>query len=152
MTRPTLVSSQIFFSRRVNKCYLALTQNSKTSDVALENAGEIAMPVGGRPAVSKYEVVRRYGSQRTLLRMETMTGRKHQVRIHCAQGLGRPIMLDPLYSNEPEVSSKNGTGNKGKDAGDRFFLHASSLNIPQFEVEAEATIPDWWEDTIRQLK
>jgi len=142
-----------FFTREVKKSYLALTSPSENYDETLQDTGEITLEVGGRPAVSKYEIVKRYGSSGTLIQLETFTGRKHQVRVHCAQGLGQPIMLDPLYTDALKRPCKNSTGkDNNKDGGDKFFLHASTLNIPSFGVKSEAPLPLWWEETINSLK
>ena len=38
----------------------------------------------------------------TRLRLIPETGRTHQLRVHCAQGLGVPILGDALYGKAPE--------------------------------------------------
>lgn len=50
----------------------------------------------------------------SLLRLHPLTGRTHQLRVHCAhkEGLGCPILGDPLYGNTP---------------ANRLFLHAESI-------------------------
>ena len=47
--------------------------------------------------------------------LHPLTGRTHQLRVHCAhsRGLGRPILGDPLYGH----------------GGDRLYLHAQSLSF-----------------------
>ena len=141
----------------------------------MSGSGTVNLPVGGRPALSTYEVSERYGNEAALLRVSTTTGRKHQVREHCAVGLGRPIFLDPKFytrgENDGVVVSR-----KGKKMGEdlpsedgsaaipesvrtaakewdenRFFLHASSLSIPEFGVKVEAPLPRWWEEAIEGL-
>ena len=82
--------------------------------LTMGSKGVIDVPVDGRPARSNYQVIGMYYGQKQqtqqqlqqpfdpeaiLLQVETLTGRKHQVRVHCATGLERPIFLDPLYSD-----------------------------------------------------
>lgn len=50
---------------------------------------------GGRPAVTRYKVVRR-GHGYTLAEFQLETGRKNQIRIHC-KDLGHPIAGDRKY-------------------------------------------------------
>ncbi|KAL7489690.1 hypothetical protein ACHAW6_015378 [Cyclotella cf. meneghiniana] len=175
----------LFFLRRVKKTYLALIPGRSLDDdrtVAFE--GVIDSPVDGRPAISKYRVVRTYGDpsraeQDTeptaiLLEVETLTGRKHQVRVHCANGLRRPIFLDPLYSvngKDPSANVKEGKNSrkeKSKNKGvsdlsngdetipcaihrvtgvkEQFFLHAQTLSISEMGLHVESPLPLWWDD------
>ena len=52
----------------------------------------------GKPAVTRYRVLERTGS-RTRISLEPLTGRTHQLRVHCShpQGLNCPIVGDRLY-------------------------------------------------------
>ncbi|PKN44283.1 MAG: hypothetical protein CVU59_12025, partial [Deltaproteobacteria bacterium HGW-Deltaproteobacteria-17] len=71
-----------------------------------------------------------FETDRTRVRLEPVTGRTHQLRLHCATerergGLGRAIVGDALY----------GSGYRGPDspgrpaAGPRLMLHACELEI-----------------------
>jgi tRNA pseudouridine32 synthase / 23S rRNA pseudouridine746 synthase len=65
---------------------------------------------------------------RALVAFYPETGRTHQIRVHAAEGLGLPIMGDPVY----------GTG------GPAVMLHAAGLTIPRDgkpDVHAEAPLP-----------
>lgn len=178
-----------FFLRRVTKKYLAIVRSPSSP---LQQEGVIDALVGGKPATSKYRVVSTYhgdgpSSQGvTLLEVETLTGRKHQVRVHCAEsnGLGLPIIFDPLYSSfqppapvsrrkakkDPQrnkrgkadnteetdqsslpkaISDLEGTMVPGQE---RFFLHAQTLIIPEFDVDVQAPLPEWWTATLDQLE
>ncbi len=101
--------SKHFRERWVKKFYLALV-----SGVVAQDSGEIDAPIGsdatkwphwcvlpldqgGRAAQTRYRVKQRFG-QHTLLELEPLTGRTHQLRIHC-QLLGHPIVGDPHYHN-----------------------------------------------------
>ncbi|HWQ99820.1 MAG TPA: pseudouridine synthase, partial [Candidatus Methylomirabilis sp.] len=50
---------------------------------------------GGQAAWTHYEVVRRFRGA-TLLKLEILTGRTHQIRAHL-HAFGHPVIGDPLY-------------------------------------------------------
>ncbi|MFC7333226.1 RluA family pseudouridine synthase [Rhodocista pekingensis] len=51
---------------------------------------------GGKPAVTRYRVVRSFGLLASLVECKLLTGRTHQIRVHMAH-LGHPLVGDPLY-------------------------------------------------------
>lgn len=135
-----------FFLRRSGKRYLAIV--SPAPEPSVPEQGEIDLPVDKRPARSNYQLVERYGEDAALMEVEIMTGRKHQVRVHCAQGLDCPVLMDDLYSeNKSKVNVANLPESK-----QQFFLHASKLSILEYAIETEAPIPIWWKGTIDALK
>lgn len=97
--------SKHFRERWVRKTYLALV-----SGVVSNEEGEVDAPIGsnpntwprwqvmadGRAAKTTYRVQRRYPAH-TLLELEPLTGRTHQLRIHCAL-IGHPIVGDTVYA------------------------------------------------------
>jgi len=127
----------------------------------MNDTGTIDLPVHGRPARSHYQVLERYGGA-ALVRVETRTGRKHQVRVHCAEGLGWPIVKDTLYgggtnkisssSSKSEKKKKKTEAAKNKD--DRFHLHAASLQMPSLNNNTiiEAPLPSWWMPLMEQYR
>ena len=52
----------------------------------------------GKPSVTEYSVLERM-EQTTLLALKPITGRTHQLRLHCAH-MGYPILGDPQYGSE----------------------------------------------------
>ena len=52
----------------------------------------------GKPCITEYEVLERQEGY-TKLQLRPITGRTHQLRVHCAY-LGHPILGDPQYGNE----------------------------------------------------
>lgn len=65
----------------------------------------------GKEAITRYEF-----TDENRVRLFPLTGRTHQLRIHCAhpEGLNRPILGDPLYGNTP---------------AERMYLHATRLSF-----------------------
>ncbi len=81
----------------------------------------------GKPARTRWEVLRE-AKGRALVAFYPETGRTHQIRVHAAEGIGLPILGDPVY----------GAG------GPAVMLHASALTVPRDgkpEVHAEAPLP-----------
>merc|ERR1712066_1057216 len=69
-----------------------------------DGEGVLDQPISGRSARSFWKALRssrildaRCCSSVTELELKPHTGRKHQLRIHCARGLGCPIVGDNLY-------------------------------------------------------
>ncbi|KAL9187005.1 hypothetical protein ACHAXT_010725 [Thalassiosira profunda] len=139
-----------FFLRRVKKKYLALvagrdgrTDASEDNEpllLSVGSTGEIDVPVDGRPARSTYRVVEEYGERSAipealLLEVETLTGRKHQVRVHCSAALGRPIFLDPLYSTCGVPEKRSAAADKGRKKRTKARANAD-------EWEGANTLPE----------
>ncbi len=70
---------------------------------------------GGRVARTLYATERVIGG-RSLLRLTLVTGRTHQIRVHCA-AVGHPVVGDPLY------------GRAQPPQPPRIFLHAAHLAL-----------------------
>lgn len=70
--------------------------------------------VHGKSAITFYHVLSVYQGK-TLLALSPMTGRTHQLRMHCAhqEGLNCPILGDELYGH----------------LADRLYLHAASITF-----------------------
>jgi 23S rRNA pseudouridine1911/1915/1917 synthase len=116
--------------RRVVKHYLGLATGTppwgrRQIDVPIgpvphDRLGSIhAATNAGKPARSVARVVERRGGA-TLLEVEILTGRPHQVRIHLAAA-GHPLVGDPLYGDGglPVTSALPGEGG--------YLLHAVRL-------------------------
>lgn len=122
---------RLFKLRQIEKRYSALVYGEVKSDT-----GEINFPIGrskdseglfaatpvasglGKPAKTVFWVKTRYKNF-TLLEVEIMTGRTHQIRVHM-KALGHPIVGDELYKVR---------GLRKKLPASRIFLHAASLNF-----------------------
>lgn len=69
----------------------------------------------GKAAVTDWRVMRREGDT-TRMRLNPMTGRSHQLRVHMLE-LGHPILGDPFYADGPARDFP------------RMMLHAEELKI-----------------------
>ncbi len=139
-------------ARRVKKTYLALVLGEVAATV-----GRIEAPIGrdpkhrtrmgvvadGRPSTTGYRVRERFAGW-TLLELDLVTGRTHQIRVHL-EAIGHPIAGDPVYGTG---TSRRGPDVRGRDvrAGlDRLFLHAWRLELTSptdgHLIRAEAPLP-----------
>jgi 23S rRNA pseudouridine1911/1915/1917 synthase len=115
-------------ARRVKKTYQALVQGSVSATV-----GRIEAPIGrdpkhrtrmavvpdGRPSVTGYRVRERFADW-TLLDLDLVTGRTHQIRVHL-DAIGHPVAGDPVYGT--------GRSRRGPAGLERLFLHAWRLEL-----------------------
>lgn len=116
--------SRLFRERQVDKRYEAVVSGRVAAD-----QGEIDLPLicdwprrprqkvdlaTGKPSQTRFRVLRRDSAPfTTRLELEPVTGRSHQLRVHCL-ALGHPIVGDSLYGT----------------AATRLLLHASHLAFP----------------------
>ena len=99
-----------FRDHRIKKFYLALVNGQVQADQGTLNKklekGEFAegkkSRVSDSPeakrAITEYRVAERY-EQATLLNVQILTGRTHQIRVHMSD-LGHPIVGDKIYGGE----------------------------------------------------
>ena len=97
----------------------------------------------GREAISEYKTLETFKNH-TLLEFHPLTGRTHQIRLHCAF-LKCPIVGDRVYGRRNSSISI-----------DRHFLHARKLKIVLFDEELprlfEAPMPSELEQVLDGLK
>jgi len=116
-----------FRLRKVEKAYLALVDGKPPTptgrvetyigrDPSHRKKMAIVPESRGREAISEYKVVESF-DKHTLLEFHPLTGRTHQIRLHCAF-LGCPIVGDEVYGKKKPSVEIN-----------RHFLHAYRLKI-----------------------
>lgn len=115
--------TELLQSGQVHKTYQALVAVSPARKRAFEThlalfQGEITSPVDGKPATTLVKTL--FGKavedpRGVWLELSPVTGRKHQLRVHCAQVLHAPIVGDTKY--------------RGPKA-DRLYLHAQRIEFP----------------------
>ncbi len=137
----------LFKQGKIAKTYWAVVEGAPDAE-----QGEIDLPLGrldatrgwwmkvdpaGLPSRTRYTVMAR-GDGRAALALEPLTGRTHQLRVHCA-AMGWPILGDPIY----------GAG------GPRLHLHARAISVPLAKtkppVAVEAPVPSHMRESLAAL-
>ena len=131
--------SMAFEARQVEKSYHALVAGHVAGDSgqidlplrkeALGSARQVVCHAQGRPSRTRWFLEARLGAVPagvrgggearpcTLVRLEPLTGRSHQLRVHLLS-IGHAILGDNLYADPPLV-----------EAASRLCLHASTLGF-----------------------
>ncbi len=125
---------KLFKTGAIDKTYWAVVEGGPDAD-----AGEIALPLGrldetrgwwmkhdpnGQPSVTKWKVMGRSPSGAvTWLALEPLTGRTHQLRVHCAE-MGWAILGDAIYGTAP------------RQGGPILHLHAREIVVPLYKNRA----------------
>ena len=118
----------MFKAGQIKKTYWAVVNGSPADD-----EGVIDFPLGkqstdkrcwwmmvdpdGQEAITEYRVLSRGDFGLTLLELSPITGRTHQLRVHC-QAMGFPILGDAIY------------GTRDKLEPSYLHLHARAVTIP----------------------
>jgi 23S rRNA pseudouridine1911/1915/1917 synthase len=141
--------------RRIKKTYLALVAGAPPAEI-----GRIEAPIGrdprhrirmavvpdGRPATTIYRVKERFGEW-TLLELDLVTGRTHQLRVHLSS-IGHAIAGDPIYAT--------GVARRGPTGLDRLFLHSWRIEMAAVDgqrlIRAEAPVPAELESVLESLR
>ena len=134
---------QQFLDHTVSKSYIALLEGVPHEGLTGEHVvwhsshtGTITLPlrpdlddrprqlvdfVHGKPAVTRFHLLKVIDGHQ-LIALTPVTGRTHQLRMHCAHhlGLNCPILGDPLYGNAIEPSA---------NIAQRLCLHAEQITF-----------------------
>jgi len=132
---------KLFKSGKVGKTYWAAVEGGPEAD-----EGTIELSLGrrdesrgwwmkvdpdGQPAQTNWKVMGR-GDGLTWLALEPVTGRTHQLRVHC-QAMGWPILGDSIYGTAP------------RSGGPGLQLHAREIVVPLYKnrdpIRATAPVP-----------
>ncbi len=98
----------------------------------------------GVRAVTNYRTLDHAGKRLSLMELSPVTGRTHQLRVHCA-AIGFPILGDPKYG--AEQSQMDGLP-------DQLHLHARALNLPHPAggfLQIEADLPPHMVQSFRMI-
>lgn len=148
--------SKRFSGRSAKKIYWALVVGvpdvrEGTIDAALAKqpgTGGEKMHVdleNGQPAKTKYRVVDTAGKKAAWLELEPMTGRTHQLRVHC-EAIGHPIVGDGKYGGQDAFL----TGSVSR----KMHLHARRLIIDSPDggkLDVTADLPEHFAGTMEHL-
>src|SRR5712691_10525324 len=132
---------RLFKAGRVGKTYWAVVEGGPQAET-----GRIDLPLArkdasrgwwmkhdpqGQPAVTTWKVMGRVG-QVTWLALEPLTGRTHQLRVHCA-AKGWPILGDTIYGTAP------------RSGGPGLQLHSREIVVPLYKnrepISVSAPVP-----------
>lgn len=126
--------NKAFAAREISKRYLAVVDGLLTLQMdSVEEWGTIDLPIAvdwpnrplriidpvhGKPSITKWRPLNQdTNTCSTLLELEPITGRSHQLRVHL-RALGHPILGDRLYASPAQQMR-----------ADRLLLHARSLGL-----------------------
>ncbi len=137
---------KLFRNGAIGKTYWAVVEGKPDTD-----EGVIDMPLGrldanigwwqkhdpaGQPAVTKWKVMGyspALTATLTWLALEPLTGRTHQLRVHCAE-MGWPILGDAVYGTAP------------RQGGPPLHLHAREITVPLYKarepIHVVAPVPE----------
>jgi len=138
-----LAMQTLLRERQLNKNYVAVVQGNWSPEL-----GEISQPLmkyhlpngerrvrvdaRGKPALSRIKLLRS-GKLFSLIQVELVTGRTHQIRVHC-QAQGHAIAGDDKYGDNEFNRNLRKRGIR------RLMLHASSLELPNCAYTSEVVI------------
>ncbi len=142
---------KLFRNGTVGKTYWAVVEGGPEAD-----KGQIDMPLGrlddkigwwmkhdpkGQPSLTNWKVMGRASSPGlTWLALEPLTGRTHQLRVHCAE-MGWPVLGDGIYGNAP------------RHGGPPLHLHARDIVIPLYKnreaIKVTAPVPEHMRERLR---
>jgi len=139
---------RLFKSGAIGKTYWAVVEGAPETD-----EGVIELPLGrldatrgwwmkhdpeGQPAVTKWKVMGR-GGKLCWLALEPVTGRTHQLRVHCAE-MGWPISGDTIYGTAP------------RGGGPMLHLQAREIVVPLYKnrepIQVSAPVPHHMRDAL----
>ena len=130
-----------FKARSVARAYTAFAWDApaRPSGEIAGNIGRSArnrkkmavLATGGRAALTRYRLVRRFGTAASRLECRLATGRTHQIRVHLAHR-GLPVIGDATYGGGLTAARRRSLGDRGTGAVaglDRHALHAHRLGF-----------------------
>jgi tRNA pseudouridine32 synthase / 23S rRNA pseudouridine746 synthase len=139
---------KLFKQGKVGKCYWAVVEGGPEKaegriDIPLAKRDEsrgwwMKADKIGLPSASTWKVMGR-GPDLTWLALEPLTGRTHQLRVHCAE-MGWPIVGDNIYGTAPRAG------------GPALHLHSREVTVPISKnkppVKVTAPVPKTMRDKL----
>jgi len=147
---------KLFRNGLIDKTYWAIVEGGPDAE-----EGTIDLPLGrlddkigwwmkhdpnGQPAVTKWRVLGRTSGDSTSgrltwLSLDLLTGRTHQIRVHCAE-MGWPVVGDAIYGHAP------------RHGGPPLHLHAREIAVPLYKnrdpIRVIAPVPQHMRELLLQ--
>jgi tRNA pseudouridine32 synthase / 23S rRNA pseudouridine746 synthase len=142
---------RLFKNGRIAKTYWAMVEGGPDAD-----EGRIDLPLGrldvtrgwwmkhdpaGQSSQTTWRVLGRHGGL-TWLALEPLTGRTHQLRVHCA-AMEWPIVGDAIYGRAP------------RSGGPPLHLHAREIVVPLYKnrepIRVTAPVPAHMAETLKEF-
>jgi len=124
-----------------------VTEGLKKNDLKSGERVVVVDNINGKESETRYKVLQNYNNA-TLVRAFPVTGRTHQIRVHC-QAKGHAIACDAKYGNEVFDQEMNDLGLK------RLFLHAASIEfshpLTNERIKIEAPLDKVLQKTLNKL-
>jgi 23S rRNA pseudouridine955/2504/2580 synthase len=159
-----------FRGRSVDKTYWALVAGRPVpvaGRIALDlvrhgsqNGALVALAEPGEQdaahSITDYRTLDHAGRQLAWLELRPLTGRTHQLRVHCAS-LGAPILNDSKYGqtrNNDARGERNTALIDGEGLGAGLHLHARRISLPHpagFTLTVEAPLPPHMQESFDTL-
>ena len=123
--------NQLHLEGKIKKIYHALVFSCPEAEAGTIDAPIIRLPLPsllrkidpeGKPSMTEYQVLERH-ERYSKLALRPITGRTHQLRLHCAH-IGCPILGDPQYGSDASMDFSKGFGLTSQ------LLCAVSLSFP----------------------
>ena len=128
---------KLFKQGKIGKTYWAVVEGSPGADegridIALAKRDEargwwMKPDPHGLPSATTWTVMGRADGM-TWLALEPLTGRTHQLRVHCAE-MGWPIVGDNIYGTQASLRSLR-KENAPRSSGPPLHLHAREVTVP----------------------
>ena len=151
--------SAAFAGRTIERAYRAVVWGSPSPRDGVinrpigrspTNRKKMAVVASGKPAVTRYRVLRPAGLLTSVVECRLETGRTHQIRVHMT-ALGHPLVGDPVYGRTPTAARHSPAA-----AFNRQALHAWLLGFDHpatgEHLRFESDLPADLAELIRSLE
>ena len=129
---------KLFKNGNIGKTYWAVVEGTPATDegridIALgkldEDRGWWMKPdPNGKPSSTTWKVMGR-GDGVTWLALEPLTGRTHQIRVHCAE-MGWPVLGDNIYGTQASLRRLRNESLPRNSVGPPLHLHSREIVVP----------------------
>lgn len=132
--------TELFRENKIRKTYIAVVDGKIKKPGIIDNKigvfkKRMTVSDSGQRAITHYKPLEMLSADNefqyfSVLELRPHTGRKHQLRVHCAESLQAPILGDKKYNKHAKH--------------DVLFLHAYKINIESLNLEITAPIPEYF--------